>query len=190
MVYKPKSGALKGSKFYIYNADVLDRVAKVAGVTKQYLVRDAALAAYSLAEEAHAGTPDAIKGKYVIEVSRAKESGYLVEARVLIEPADRRPESRATVMVDKAGRVVRSQRYKHLKEVPSITAYVARELHISFEKAREKLRSQAVDMLVERLHSIAKQYGVKMSRAGRYHAPAGGIEVAGKYYKGGQFVPL
>lgn len=189
LVYTPTSGAMKGSRFYIKNADLLSRIAKMTGYTERYLVRDAAMAAFSLAEEAYEGTPEAIRGKYLIEVSQSSQEGYLVEATVLKEPADRRPDRRATVMVDKAGRVLHSRRYKYLKEVPSISAYVARELHISFAKAVEKTRARSSDIVIARMLEAAKRFNIKV-RGVQPRAPVGGVEVAGKYYKGGQFIPL
>lgn len=190
ILYRPTTGPFKGTYVRIKNADVLDRIGKMAGYTTQYLARDAANAAFSLADTWEEMMADAVRGKVVISVAPSTEESYLVEATVLTEPEVRRTEGRATVFVDRAGRVLRGRRYRNIREAPSISRYVAQQMHIALEKAMVAVRDPSRLAVQRRVLEAARKFHVKIDARGRFRAPAGGIEIGGKYYKGGVFIPI
>ncbi len=186
-IYKP-TGHMRGVTFSIENAGLLDNIAEATGYSVRYLTREAALAAFDLADDIEDLLDEAIKGKVRIEVTPAMFDQYLVEATVLTEPSVRRGPSRSTIMVSRDEPPKR--RYTTLKEAPSITAYVARSLHVAKDKAimmQHEKSSQRVNALVLEAY---EKFGVNIQPVGHVRrAPVGGIEYAGKFYRGGQFVP-
>jgi len=188
ILYRATTGPFKGTYVRIKNADILDKIAKASNLTTRYLARDAANAAFDLYDSWSRRMPEPVKGKFVIDVSPSSDQRYLVQATVLQEPGERRPKSRATVFVDKSGRVMRGRRYRNLREAPSISLYVARELHIALEAAMVEVREASRERVQRTIREAMQEFGVKMG--GRIRAPIGGIEFGGKYYKGGQYLPV
>lgn len=180
--------SLEGSVL-ITNPQVLDQIAKGAGLTPQWLARDAAIAALQLYDTAEELLADEVRGKIHVEISPYHGEGeYLVEATVRTEPTVRRTASNATIRVDTQGRLLRSNRYIKAKEVPSMTAYVAMQMHRSFDQAVERVREISTPAVQQHVEEGFRALGVKIDRRGLAHAPAGGMEFGGKFYAGGQIM--
>jgi len=182
-------GGLK-ARVVIVNPDVLQEISVAANRTYDFVARQAAIQALDLYETAEQLLAEEVKGKIRIEVQPYGEGEYIVQSNVLIEPKTRRPRDNAVISVSNTSdRVVRSNRYKNVREVGSITTYVAQKMHIAFAEAEAKVQARGSEAVERYIQQAFRAFGVK-HRGGSYFAPAGGIEYGGQFYGGGRKISI